>query len=550
MSDFLWWRDGVIYQIYPRSFADRNGDGVGDLAGIRAHLDYLNGGPDSLGVDAIWISPIYPSPLYDFGYDVSDYEDIDPVFGSLAEFDRLVAEAHQRGIRVVLDLVMNHTSHLHPWFIESRSRRDNPRRDWYLWRDATNNWESVFGGNAWEYDSATGQYYYHQFLKEQPDLNWRNPAVRERMWQMIRFWLDRGVDGFRLDVVHSFIKDDQFRDNPPTWRPDRPGFGLRGFDRQQHLYDLDRPELTDILRQIRGVLDTYPDRMAIGEVENQDMAVRYIGPDKLNLAFNFDFTSQPWLPRAFQQSILKYEASLTPEAWPCYVLSNHDRPRHASRFGGGPYSDARAKVAAALLLTQRGTPVLYYGEEIGMQNTPIPRAELQDPPGIRYWPYPAGRDPERTPMQWSAEPGAGFTTGRPWLRLNADYRQRNVAAQQADPNSVLNFYKQLLRLRRASPALRRGQFVRLLRRPVEVLAYLRQSPEQTMLVALNFFGWPMNVKLDERLPGTSWQLRLSSVPGQHRRVQGRHLTLAPFEACILEESVNVKRSRRPPMGET
>ena len=536
MTDFLWWRDGVIYQIYPRSFADSNGDGVGDLAGITSRLDHLA----ALGVDALWLSPIYPSPFYDFGYDVSDYEDIDPLFGSLADFDRLVTEAHQRGLRVVLDLVLNHTSHLHPWFLASRSSRNHPKRDWYIWRDPApdngppNNWEAVFGGKAWEYDPATGQYYYHQFLKEQPDLNWRSPAVRERMWQMMRFWLERGADGFRLDVIHAPIKDDQFRDNPPTWRPDRPGFGLRGFDRQKHLYDRDRPEMVEVLRDLRRVLDAYAERMAVGEVDDFDMSLRYVGADKLHLAFNFEFTDQPWSPRAFQQAIQKYEARLPPDAWPCCVLSNHDKSRHTTRFGGGPSSDARAKVAAALLLTQRGTPFLYYGEEIGQQDTPIPRGELQDPLGIRYWPYPAGRDPERTPMQWSAAPGAGFTTGQPWLKLNADYRDRNVAAQQADPNSVLNFYTQLLRLRRASPALRRGQFAPLVRRPVEALAYLKQAPEQTMLVALNFFGWPVNVKLDERLPDTRWQLRLTSFPGPHRRMQGRHLTLAPFEACILE----------------
>ena len=546
MGDYLWWRDGVIYQIYPRSFADSNGDGVGDLPGLIARLDYLNGAPDSLGVDGIWLSPIYPSPLYDFGYDISDYENIDPRFGTLADFDRLVAEAHQRGLRVVMDLVMNHTSHLHPWFVESRSSRDNPRRDWYLWRDPApgggppNNWQSIFGGPAWEWDAATGQYYYHMFLKEQPDLNWRNPAVHARMFQMMRFWLDRGVDGFRLDVVNAYFKDAAFRRNPPQFGllGFEGGIGGRGYDWQQHPYDLSQPEMEGVLRDLRRLLDSYPERMSVGEMLYADptTAASYCGDgtDKLHLAFNFDFTNQPWWPRAFQEQIAKWDAELPPNAWPCYALGNHDKPRFPSRFGGGPHSDARTKVAAAMLLTLRGTPFLYYGEELGMQNAPIPRSEIQDPLGKKYWPFNPGRDPERTPMQWSAEANAGFTTGRPWLRLNKDYRTRNVAAQHADPNSVLNFMRQLLRLRRESVALRRGSYAPLIQRPVNGLAYLRQSPDQTMLVALNFFGFETTLALDEPLLASRWRVRLTSVGGERERLQDRAIHLAPFEACVLE----------------
>jgi len=537
MGDFLWWRDGVIYQIYPRSFADANGDGLGDLAGIIAHLDYLRGGPDALGVDAIWLSPIYPSPAYDFGYDVADYEAVDPIFGDLADFDRLVTEAHQRGLRVVMDLVMNHTSHQHPWFLESRSSRDNPKRDWYIWRDAApggrppNNWESVFGGKAWERDAGTGQYYYHAFLKEQPDLNWRNPEVRARMFQMVRFWLDRGVDGFRLDVVNAFFKDGEFRDNPT-----RPG--LRGYDRQQHLYDVDRPEMAGLLNDLRRLLDSYPERMAVGEVMGNDPSVpaRYCGrgTDQLHLAFNLGFTAEPWLPRRMQEAVLRWEAALHTEAWPCHVLSNHDEVRHATRFGGGHSGDARAKVAAALLLTLRGTPFMYYGEELGLRNTPIPRAEIVDPPGKRYWPFYAGRDGARTPMPWNAGPQAGFTTGAPWLRLNSDFSRRNVAVQQADPDSVFQFYRRLLDLRRESPALQRGSYHPLLHRPVHAMAYLRVHPEQTMLVALNYFGWKADLDLDESLLGRRWRLCLTSQPGDYERVEGNSLHLAPFEACVLE----------------
>ncbi len=546
MGNYLWWRDGVIYQIYPLSFADSNGDGLGDLPGIIARLDHLSGGPDSLGVDAIWLSPIYPSPLDDFGYDISDYENIDPRFGTLADFDRLVVEAHQRGMRIVVDLVMNHTSRLHPWFLESRSSHDNPRRDWYLWRDpapgggAPNNWQSIFGGPAWERDEATGQYYYHMFLKEQPDLNWRNPAVYERMFQMIRFWLDRGVDGFRLDVVNAYYKDADFRDNPRKFGliGYERGIGGRGYDWQTHPYDFHQPEMEDFLRDLRRLLNAYPERMSVGELLYSDPAAtaRYCGDgtDKLHLAFNFDFTNQPWRPRAFQDEIAKWEAALHPQAWPCYVLGNHDKPRFPSRFGGGPHSDARAKVVAAMLLTLRGTPFLYYGEEIGMQDTPIPRGEIQDPPGKKYWPLNPGRDPERTPMQWSDGPNAGFTTGRPWLRLNKDCRTRNVAAQHADPNSVLNFYRRLLRLRRESISLRRGSYQPLIERPVQGLAYLRQSPEQTLLVALNFFGFEAKLSLDVPLPAARWRLRLTSVPGERERVQDRIISLAAFEACLLE----------------
>ena len=537
MDDYLWWRDGVIYQIYPRSFADSNGDGVGDLPGLIARLDHLNGAPDSLGVDGIWLSPIYPSPLYDFGYDISDYENIDPRYGTLEDFDRLVAEAHKRGMRVVMDLVMNHTSHRHPWFVESRSSRDNPKRDWYLWRDPApgggppNNWQAVYGRKAWEWDAATGQYYYHMFVKEQPDLNWRNPAVRERMFQMMRFWLDRGVDGIRLDVVNCYFKDAAFRNNPLK-------LGRRPYEMQHHLYDKDQPEMHDVLRDLRRLLDAYPERMSVGELlfSTPELSASYCGggTDRLHLAFNFEFTDQPWRPRAIQDAIARWEAALHLNAWPCYALGNHDKPRFPSRFGGGPHSDARTKVAVAMLLTLRGTPFLYYGEEFGMQNTPIPRSEIQDPLGKHYWPFHPGRDIEWTPMQWSAEANAGFTTGRPWLRLNKDYRTRNVAAQHADPNSVLNFVRQLLRLRRESVALRRGSYAPLIRRPVNGLAYLRQSPDQTMLVALNFFGFETTLALDEPLPASRWRVRLTGVGGERERLQDRAIHLAPFEACVLE----------------
>jgi len=530
VTDFLWWRDGVIYQIYPRSFKDSNGDGIGDLSGVTDRIEYLA----DLGVDAIWLSPIYPSPMFDFGYDVADYESIDPVFGDLHDFDRLLEKAHLHKIRVVMDLVLNHTSHLHPWFVESRSSRNNPKRDWYLWRDPgprggpPNNWQSIFGGKAWEFDKHTGQYYYHQFLKQQPDLNWRNTDLRERVYEVLRFWLDRGVDGFRLDVVMSYFKDAQFRSNPRKW------IGLRGFDRQIHLYDWNQADIQLALHDIRSILDAYPDRMAVGEVTDPEMAVSYIGRDKLHLAFNFDFLRQPWKPEAFLETILDYQQRMPPEAWPSFVLGNHDVSRFPSRFGGGKASDARTKVGAAMLLTQRGTPFIYYGEEIGMLDTPIPYREIQDPPGRRYWPFYRGRDPARTPMQWDDSSNAGFSMGTPWLRVNKDYRVRNVAKQAEDPGSVLNFYKRMLRLRRESTALQNGDFKPLKVNSRDALVYLRESQDQTFLVALNFGNSPLVVTLDVGLSVKDWSLKLSSTSRLGQRLSGNRLDLAPFEAAIFK----------------
>lgn len=538
-TDPAWWKHGIIYQIYPRSFGDADGDGVGDLQGIIRHLDYLNDGtPNSLGIDAIWLSPVYPSPFFDFGYDVSDYRDIDPLFGSLEDFDRLVEEAHRRGIRIVMDLVMNHTSHRHQWFIDSRSSRDNPKRDWYIWRDAPrpgtlpNNWQSVFGGPAWEWDPGTGQYYLHTFLKEQPDLNWRNPQVRNAMLAMIRFWLDRGVDGFRLDVFNAFYKHPDLLNNPPK-------FGIRAFDRQHHMYDKDQPEMHDFLREFRALLDSYPGRMSVGELWGADpqAAAKYMGPDgdQLHLVFNFKFLRQPWRPGAFQRVIQEWEAAVDPNGWPCYVLSNHDVWRHFTRYGWGRRrADHVAKVAATLLLTLRGTPFLYYGEEIGMGNGSIPRSEIVDPPGKRYWPIWSGRDPARTPMQWNADPNAGFTAGKPWLRVHSNYATRNVEVESCDPDSVLNYYRRLIWLRRRSPALQCGEYQPLIKRPLQGMAYLRRTPGQTILVALNFFRWPVKLKLDEPLPHTHWRVRLTNYPDGPHKIQAGRIVLQPYEACVLE----------------
>jgi alpha-glucosidase len=487
VSARVWWQHGVVYQIYPRSFMDANGDGVGDLAGIRARLDHLAW----LGVDAIWLSPIFPSPMADFGYDVADYCDVDPAFGDLAELDRLVAAAHARGIRVVLDFVPNHSSDRHPWFVASRASRTSPKRDWYVWRDPApgggppNNWISIFGGPAWQLDPATGQYYLHSFLVEQPDLNWRNPEVVEAMHGVLRFWLERGVDGFRIDVIHRIAKDPALRDNPPSATP---GAGYGG---QLHVHDENHPDVHGMLRGLRALLDRYDSRMMVGEVYLMDPAAvsTYYGRgDELHLAFNFSFLRSGWDAAAFAAEIARFDALVPAEGWPDVVLSNHDVPRHASRYDDPVHGEARARVAALMLLTLRGTPFLYYGEELGMRNGAVPRERMRDPLALTLHPS-LSRDPERTPMHWSAGAGAGFSTGDPWLPLAADLATRNVEAQQADPASILCLYRDLLALRRATPALERGTW-RALPAPDGVLAYERRHGESRALVALNFSGEP------------------------------------------------------------
>ena len=532
MDDFLWWRDGVIYQIYPRSFADSNSDGLGDLPGIISRLDYLA----DLGIDAIWLSPFYPTPDADFGYDISDYCNVDPRFGTLADFDRLVTEAHKRNIRVVLDMVMNHTSDQHPWFLESRSSRENPKRDWYIWRDQPNNWVACFGGRAWKYDPVTRQYYLHLFTAEQPDVNWRNPKVRRAQLDVFRFWMDRGTDGFRLDVFNAYFKDEKFRDNPSQ-------FGLRAFNRQKHVHDIDQPEMMPLLHELRKLLDSYPDRYAVGETyfATPEKTVSYCGPDKLHAAFSFDFTSTSseiaealkmyaFDPGKILRSLLLREKVFNEAGvWPTTVMSNHDVRRTASRYRRGE-EDSLAKIAMALLLTLRGTPFLYYGEEIGMRELSLKRGEIMDPPGKIYWPLYPGRDGCRTPMQWDDSPYAGFSTAEPWIRVHKNYRHRNVAAQRTDSDSIYNFTKRLLALRKKTPALQRGSFVPLTPAPRGVLAYLRQSESQSVLVALNFTGRSTTLPVPEGM----WNVLLSNTPytGEIRS----DILLSPHQILILAKS--------------
>jgi alpha-glucosidase len=482
MSDqFRWWQRGVVYQVYPRSFLDSNGDGVGDLPGITRKLGYL----EWLGVDAVWISPVFPSPMVDFGYDISDYTGIAPLFGTLADFDRLLAEAHRRGLKVLLDFVPNHTSDQHPWFEESRSSRDNPKRDWYIWRDPApdggppNNWFSNFGIPAWTLDEATGQYYYHAYLREQPDLNWRNTQVQRAMLDVLRFWLDRGVDGFRIDALRQLVKDDLFRDNPPN-----PEY-VPGDDPYRALvphYTTDRPEVLALIALMRDLADRYEDRVLIGEVYAPiPRLVTYYGVDGrgVHLPFNFHLILTPWNARRIAALIEEYEAAIPAGGWPNWVLGNHDRSRIASRVG-----PAQARVAAMLLLTLRGTPTLYNGDELGMTDVPIPPELVQDPWELNVPGKGLGRDPVRTPMQWSAEPQAGFTTGQPWLPVAADFPTVNVAREANDATSLLTLHRRLLLLRRATEAFAVGHY-RALEAEGDILAYRREAGGRRFLVVLN-----------------------------------------------------------------
>jgi len=484
MQRALWWQTGVIYQIYPRSFQDSNGDGVGDLRGITQRLPYLMG----LGVDAIWLSPIFPSPMADFGYDISDYTDIDPLFGSLDDFDVLLAAAHAKGVKVILDLVPNHTSDRHRWFLESRASRRSRKRDWYIWRDSAangappNNWLSVFGGSAWEYDGATGQYYYHAFLAAQPDLNWRNPAVRAAIYEVMRFWFRRGVDGFRVDVVWHLIKDDEFRDNPPN-------AGLRPTDPPYHrlvpLYTADRPEVHDVIAEMRRVADEFPDRVLIGEIYLPlERLVAYYGRNLagMHLPFNFSLLNTPWDAPSIARLIAEYEAALPAGGWPNWVLGNHDRPRIASRVGPD-----QVRIAAMLLLTLRGTPTIYYGDEIAMKEVTIAPDQVRDPLGKNVPGRGLGRDGCRTPMQWDGTTHAGFSSVEPWLPLGDGLRQGNVLAQCSDNTSVYWLYRRLIDLRRKCPALSLGSYGSV-HDEGNLLVFTREHGREQLLVAFNF-GW-------------------------------------------------------------
>ncbi len=529
-KDTLWWRDGVIYQIYPRSFADTNGDGIGDLKGIIGKLDYLS----DFGVDAIWLSPVYPSPDFDFGYDVSDYKDIAPKYGTLDDFRTLLKEAHQRNIRVIMDLVLNHTSTEHPWFHEARKSKDNPYHDYYLWQDpgknggVPNNWLSVFSNKtAWEYVKECGQYYYHMFAKEQADVNWRNPRVHEEMMSVFRFWGDLGVDGFRLDVFNMYFKDDQFRSNPRK-------FHLIPFNRQQHLYDCDRPEMDGIVQEIRQTVDEHPDSYVVGEtfLSTMEKVRRYCGEDKLKAAFNFSYTHCQWDAGAFRKLIAEWEELEKDKIWPVYVLNNHDVIRSTTRLGLGE-NDERLKIAAAMTILLRGTPVLYYGEEIGMRQTRLKRKEIMDPVGKYNWPFHQGRDGCRAPMQWNNQKNGGFSSGKAWNAIHPDYPERNVNAMLHDPKSLWTFYKDLIRLRKENRAFQTGDLQLIDSDNEYVLAFLRKTGTQSALVLLNFSQLPAKVSLSEVSGVKNWSRKFSNKPEKISAIEKDSIRLAGEQALVM-----------------
>ncbi|MFL5807081.1 MAG: glycoside hydrolase family 13 protein [Roseiflexaceae bacterium] len=559
MNNLKWWQRAVFYQIYPRSFADGNGDGIGDFLGMIARLDYLR----DLGIDAIWLSPHYPSPFLDCGYDISDYTNVAPEYGSLTDFTTFLHQAHARGIRVILDLVLNHTSDQHPWFVESRASRDNPKRDWYIWRDGKgdgppNNWASIFGGSAWERDPLTGQYYYHAFLKQQPDLNWRNPEVKRAMWDMVRFWLDLGVDGFRLDAIATIFEHPDLPNHTLPLAPEAI-LDANALDQQDYeqlmLFQIRQPGMHELMQELRALVDEYPgDRVLVGE--DEDVAFHGAGDDELHLVFNFPLMRAGRLtPAHIRANQAIRLAELPPGAWPCNTLGNHDTPRVWSRYGDGVHNAALARLHLALVLTLKGTPFLYNGEEIGMADLELSNlSELRDTAALnqyRVLTEQRGMPPEealkavalttrdrcRGPFQWSSAPNSGFSPPdvAPWLPVNPNYATGvNVATQEIDPTSLLSFYRRLLHLRQTTPALLAGDYHVLHAQSEAYFAFLRHDAGtgQICLVVLNFSNEAQTVIFD--LGDMQPRLRFSSQAREDQTIALDLLTLAPFEIFIAD----------------
>lgn len=530
-EEIEWWKKEIIYQVYPRSFCDSNNDGIGDLKGIIARLDYLKW----LGIGAIWISPVYPSPMADFGYDISDYTGIHPIFGTMEDFDALLQEAQLRGMRVIMDLVPNHTSHMHPWFIESQSSRDNPKRNWYIWKDAKedgsppNNWISEFGGSGWQFDEKTKQYYYHTFLKEQPDLNWHNAEVREAFWEIMRFWLRKGVDGFRVDVLWYIIKDHLFRDNPvnPDWHE-----GLPDHDKLVSAFSCDQPYIHEVVTEMRKVVDEFNEKVIIGEIYlplNKLVAYYGLG-EGIHLPFNFHLISTPWKAIEINNLVANYEGVLPENGWPNWVLGNHDKPRLLTRIGKG-----QARNAAILLLTLRGTVTLYYGDEIGMMDVKVPQSNLRDPreflePGIGV-----GRDPQRTPMRWTNEKYGGFSKREPWLPMGDGVDAINVDTQKNDPDSLLIFYKKLIALRQQEAALCCGDYI-----PVGVtehmICYERRDNSKEFIIALNLGNEPDTIRPHTPFKG---KIELATDSRRNNSMIENEISLNPAEGVIIRKYPSV-----------
>jgi alpha-glucosidase len=528
-NNFIWWKHGVVYHIYPRSFRDTNGDGVGDLPGILEKLDYLQ----YLGVDAIWLSPIYASPHRDFGYDIEDYYSIDPIFGTLKDFKTLIKEAQKRNIHVIMDMVMNHTSNQHPWFLESRSSLDNPKRDWYIWHAGVNgkvpnNWKNNFGSKAWTLDKTTGEYYYHSFFKEQPDLNWRNKELKKEFEKILRFWLDLGVGGFRFDVINMIVKDKKFRNNPSL---------LEIFFHRKPVYTRDQPKALKIMKWIRGIIDSYDDRMSVGEIYtlppgDSKLAAGYLGTgkDALHLAFDFSLIFKPWDAAEYAKTLWRWYKNIPLTGWPCNVLSNHDLDRSYNRGLFSRNKQERAVIHAFLMMTLRGTPFIYYGEEIGMSNTFIPYNRIQDPLGKRYWPFYHGRDKARTPMQWDATENAGFSPVKPWLPVNSRFEQVNVQRQLPDKTSLLNYYRDLIALRRKHPSLQSGNWNLVEVGNSNVLVFTRSTVDEKTAVVLNFSNQKLALFPTKNLSG---KVLLSNCRQTDTLLILKTVEVHPFEATLI-----------------
>lgn len=528
-----WWRGGVIYQIYPRSFADSNGDGIGDLPGITAKLDYVAG----LGVDAIWLSPFFKSPMKDFGYDISDYRSVDPIFGNNEDFDRLIARAHALGLKVMIDQVLSHTSDQHAWFQESRASRDNPKADWYVWADAKadgnppNNWLSLFGGSAWQWDTGRRQYYLHNFLTSQPDLNFNQPAVQQQLLDEVEFWLEKGVDGMRLDVVNFYFHDAQLRDNPPADRNTPRADGIppeNPYGYQCHVYDKTRPENIGFLQRLRALLDRYPDTTTVGEIGADDpfgvMAEYTAGDDKLHMAYTFHLLTDEFSTRHIRSTVEALEARIG-DGWPCWSVGNHDVARVVTRWGGSDSSPKLPKIVMALLLSLRGSVCLYQGEELALDEADIPFEQLQDPYGIAFWPAFKGRDGCRTPMPWSSEEAhCGFSSASPWLPLSDGHRAMAVDVQERATDSTLHAYRRFLQWRRDYPALVRGS-IRFLDAPDDTLLFVRTEGQQDILVALNFSAQPVRIALP-----AEWEVAPLSGHGFHGSLHQGSIELTEYEA--------------------
>jgi alpha-glucosidase len=503
MSGSEWWRGAVIYQIYPRSFVDSNGDGVGDLPGIASKLEHVA----SLGVDAIWIAPFFKSPMADFGYDIADYRAVDPLFGSLADFEQLLDKAHALGLKVMIDQVLSHTSVEHDWFRESRSSRDNPKADWYVWADARpdgsppNNWMSIFGGVAWRWEPRRGQYFLHNFLSSQPDLNFHHPEVRAASLDNVRFWLDKGVDGLRLDAINFCFHDQRLRDNPAKPVELRTGRGFspdNPYAFQYHLYNNTQPENLAFLEDLRALMDRYPEVTALGEISSEDSLATmadYVGDGRLHMGYSFELLTEECSASYLRSTVETLEARM-PHGWPCWAVSNHDVQRAVTRWGGtDPHPDL-ARQLVALVCSLRGSVCLYQGEELGLPEADLPFESLQDPYGIAFWPNFKGRDGCRTPMPWNDGAGAGFSDATPWLPIPDAHRARDVASQDADPGSTLNQVREFLHWRRRQPALQSGG-IRFLDAPEPVLAFVRDAPGQSLLAVFNLSPKPATWRLPE-----------------------------------------------------